>query len=63
MRFYHGAHRYWCGIDLHARTMYVCILDAQGSRCSPPPRGSCSARRSRRASGTGPAGPIWATST
>jgi len=30
MRFYNGQHRYWCGIDLHARTMYVCILDAHG---------------------------------
>jgi transposase len=26
MRFYTGQHRYYCGIDLHARTMYVCIL-------------------------------------
>jgi len=30
MRFYHGPHQHWCGIDLHARTLYVCILDAQG---------------------------------
>jgi transposase len=30
MRFYNGTHQHWCGIDLHARTMYVCILDAQG---------------------------------
>jgi transposase len=30
MRFYQGRHRHWCGIDLHARTMYVCILDAEG---------------------------------
>ena len=30
MRFYNGQHRHWCGIDLHARTMYVCILDSQG---------------------------------
>lgn len=30
MRFYHGHHRYWCGIDLHARTMYLCILDSEG---------------------------------
>jgi len=27
MRFYTSQHRYYCGIDLHARTMYVCILD------------------------------------
>ena len=30
MRFYTGQHRYYCGIDLHARTMYVCVLDAAG---------------------------------
>ena len=30
MRFYNGQHQHWCGIDLHARTMYVCILDAEG---------------------------------
>ncbi len=27
MRFYTGQHRHYCGIDLHTRTMYVCILD------------------------------------
>jgi transposase len=27
MRFYTGQHRYYCSIDLHARTMYVCILE------------------------------------
>lgn len=30
MRFYTNQHRYYCGIDLHARTMYVCILDQAG---------------------------------
>ena len=30
MRFYTKQHRHYCGIDLHARTMYVCILDAAG---------------------------------
>ena len=30
MRFYTGQHRHYCGIDLHVRTMYVCILDATG---------------------------------
>ncbi len=30
MRFYTGTHKYYCGIDLHARTMYVCILDSDG---------------------------------
>jgi transposase len=27
MRFYTTQHPFYCGIDLHARTMYVCILD------------------------------------
>lgn len=27
MRFYAKTHRYTCGIDLHARSMYVCVLD------------------------------------
>jgi transposase len=30
MRFYTGQHRYYCGIDLHVRTMYVCVLDEAG---------------------------------
>ena len=30
MRFYTGQHRHYCGIDLHAHTMYVCILDSAG---------------------------------
>jgi transposase len=31
MRFYNQAHRFYCGIDLHARSMYVCILDEAGT--------------------------------
>ena len=31
MRFYNQHHRFYCGIDLHARTMHVCILDAGGT--------------------------------
>jgi transposase len=30
MRFYNRQHRYYCGIDLHVKTMYLCILDAAG---------------------------------
>ena len=30
MRFYQGTHSFYCGIDLHARTMHVCVLDAEG---------------------------------
>jgi transposase len=31
MRFYTTPHRFYCGIDLHARTMHVCILDHEGN--------------------------------
>jgi transposase len=30
MRFYTQQHRFYCGVDLHARTMYLCILDGAG---------------------------------
>src|SRR5919201_3140187 len=30
MRFYTQQHQFYCGIDLHARTMYVCILNHDG---------------------------------
>ena len=30
MRFYTKQHQYYCGIDLHARTMYLCILNQAG---------------------------------
>jgi len=26
MRFYTQAHKHYCGIDLHARQMYLCVL-------------------------------------
>jgi transposase len=31
MRFYTTQHRFYCGIDLHARTMRVCILDHESN--------------------------------
>jgi len=31
MRFYKNQHKYYCGIDLHAKTMYVCILGSDGT--------------------------------
>jgi transposase len=31
MRFYNNQHRFYCGIDLHARTMRVCILNHEGT--------------------------------
>jgi transposase len=30
MKFYTKRHKYYCGIDLHSRTMYLCILDEAG---------------------------------
>ena len=30
MRFYTKSHTHYCGIDLHAKTMYLCILDRDG---------------------------------
>src|ERR1700758_1913080 len=30
MRFYTNQHPFYCGIDLHARSMYVCILSHDG---------------------------------
>lgn len=30
MRFYTGKHAHYCGIDLHTRKMYLCIVDRDG---------------------------------
>jgi predicted NBD/HSP70 family sugar kinase len=30
MRFYNRQHRHYCGIDLHVKAMYICILDGTG---------------------------------
>ena len=30
MRFYTQQHQFYCGIDLHARTMYLCIFNRDG---------------------------------
>ncbi len=42
MRFYTRQHKHYCGIDLHARSMYLCVLDQTGEvlleqnlRCDP----------------------------
>jgi transposase len=31
MRFYNQPHRFYCGVDLHARTLSLCVLDAAGN--------------------------------
>jgi transposase len=30
MRFDKNQHKYYCGIDLHAKTMYLCVLNSEG---------------------------------
>jgi hypothetical protein len=32
MRFDNGQQRYYCGVDLHTKRMYLCILDHDGVR-------------------------------
>lgn len=32
MNFYNKQHKYYCGIDLHGRTMYICIMNSAGKR-------------------------------
>ncbi|MBI3302143.1 MAG: transposase [Deltaproteobacteria bacterium] len=31
LRFYTQQHKYYCGIDLHARSLHLCILDQAGT--------------------------------
>jgi transposase len=31
MNFYTIQHQYYCGVDLHSRSLYVCVLDATGN--------------------------------
>ena len=31
MRFYSGQHRFYCGVDLHTRTLSLCGLDSSGA--------------------------------
>ena len=30
MKFYTKQHQFYCGIDLHANAMYICIIDSSG---------------------------------
>jgi hypothetical protein len=30
MKFYNQQHKYYCGIDLHAKKMYICIINQTG---------------------------------
>ena len=29
-RYYSAQHPYYCGVDLHARSLFVCVLDSTG---------------------------------
>ena len=33
MNYYTNQHKYYCGVDLHAKSLYVCILDTEGKAC------------------------------
>ncbi len=44
MRFYQAQHPFYCGVDLHAKTMHVCIVDQAGTvlvHRNLPARGDC----------------------
>jgi transposase len=30
MKFYTETHKYYCGIDLHTKNLYVCLIDHEG---------------------------------
>ncbi len=32
MRFYNQRHQFYCGIDLHASSMHVCVVDHEGDK-------------------------------
>jgi transposase len=32
MRFYEQQHEFYCGVDLHTRRMYLCVLDRDGNK-------------------------------
>jgi hypothetical protein len=53
MRFYNRQHGRDCGIDLHVKTMYVCVLDATGQVLVHRTATISSLRRSARSPGTG----------
>ena len=36
MRFFIRSHRFYCGIDLHTRSLHLCILDQTGGLAPQP---------------------------
>ena len=41
MRLYQHPHPYYCGVDLHARTMHVCVVDDGGLTREHVSHGDC----------------------
>ena len=31
MKFYTNSHKFYCGADLHTKTIYLCVLDQDGN--------------------------------
>jgi hypothetical protein len=48
MRFYTKQHKHYCGIDLHAKKMFLCILDASGQYEVELAGGKLSSKRTER---------------
>jgi transposase len=32
MKFYNQLHQFYCGVDLHAKSLHACVVDAQGNK-------------------------------
>jgi len=32
MKFYNNSHQFYCGVDLHAKTLHACVVDANGDK-------------------------------
>jgi hypothetical protein len=32
MSFFNSQHQVYCGVDLHAKTLHVCVIDSQGEK-------------------------------
>ena len=32
MKFYSQSHKHYCGVDLHTRSMYLCVQDHAGKK-------------------------------
>ena len=55
MRFYSQQHRFYCGVDLHTRTLSLCVLDSAGAIA----RGATAPRFSREAAAVNSQGRVF----